>query len=148
MSNYFHQEKFYTCGPACLRMILADFNINTSEEDLEQILGTNNTIGTTPENLIAGAAHYNLQVKSGESATFEHLDTLIQEGWLIIVAYALDVPHYSIYDGNNGNHVFLRDPFFGPKNAILKRKFDKAWKVDHKGFETYHCQKWYVAYKK
>lgn len=37
---YFKQEKSTTCGPACLKMILAFMGMNYSENELETICET------------------------------------------------------------------------------------------------------------
>ncbi|MCD6456521.1 MAG: C39 family peptidase [Methanophagales archaeon] len=35
---YFRQEKWFTCGPACLRMLLTFIGIEISEDEIERFL--------------------------------------------------------------------------------------------------------------
>ena len=35
---YYEQETNYTCGPACMRMVLASLGIKKSEKDIQQFL--------------------------------------------------------------------------------------------------------------
>jgi len=51
---YFKQEKWYTCGPACLRMLLACFDVTTSEGELVAACGTTE-LGTVPIQISEGA---------------------------------------------------------------------------------------------
>jgi len=44
---YYKQEKWYTCGPACLRMLLKYIGTSASEEGAAKACGTTE-LGTTP----------------------------------------------------------------------------------------------------
>jgi ABC-type bacteriocin/lantibiotic exporter with double-glycine peptidase domain len=51
---YYKQEEWYTCGPACLRMLLKYFGTSASEEDVAKACGTTE-LGTTPMKLVKGS---------------------------------------------------------------------------------------------
>ncbi len=57
---HFKQEKWYTCGPACLRMLLAHFDVIASEEELEEAFGTTE-LGTTPIQIPEGAYKFGME---------------------------------------------------------------------------------------
>ena len=53
--QYPKQQKFNTCGPACLRMVLEAFGIVKSEKELVKVLKTNMLHGTLHKNLVKGS---------------------------------------------------------------------------------------------
>ncbi len=72
---------------------------------------------------------------------------MVSLGWAVVVCYMLDsFPHYAIYGGTNGQHVFLRDPAFPKRYVTQAHKFLKWWKVDKKGFPKSY--RWYAAFRK
>jgi len=158
---YFKQHTYYNCGPACIRMVLGGLGLDVpTEEELSTIMSTSDEYGTSYDNLKEIADRFNLKYKCGEDGTLENLDELIKDGWIPIVAYSLDVPHYSIYIGNNGSHVSLHDPFRGPNSGLQKGKFERKWLVDKSLYTRYmrefdanfpdwiETNAWWIAYKK
>lgn len=160
--KYFKQETAYTCGCACFRMVLSEFDLPVpSEEEMISILGTIPESGTHYDSLVKVAEKYGLKCQYGEFGIIEHLDTLITDGWSIIIAYSVDVPHFSIYSGSNGNHLFLKDPYFGERVPHLISKFVRShWLVDISLYKvaiaemdlkldsSLNTTRWWVAYKK
>lgn len=146
----YHQEKDYTCGPACLRMVLSDFGMETTEKFLENMMDTNERTGTSYDSLIKCATQkWTLYCKSGQDGTVEQLEHLTSIGWTVVVCYMLGtMPHYAIYHSNNGHHIFLRDPAFRKNHSVLPHKFLKNWKVEGKNFEKQKSVGWYAAFKK
>jgi len=51
---FFRQNRYYTCGPVCLRMILAYSGYETDEVSLSMLCGTN-VFGTSAEQLVEAA---------------------------------------------------------------------------------------------
>ncbi len=51
---YYKQEEWYTCGPACLRMLLKYIGTSAPEGDVAKACGTNE-LGTTPSQLVKGS---------------------------------------------------------------------------------------------
>jgi ABC-type bacteriocin/lantibiotic exporter with double-glycine peptidase domain len=48
---YYKQKEWYTCGPACLRMLLKHTGTSASEEDVAKACGTTE-LGTTPFQMV------------------------------------------------------------------------------------------------
>lgn len=130
--KHFIQKTNYTCGPACIRMVLSKWGIEVSEEELVKQMHTNDKEGTKPEEMVSIASKFGLKVFTKQHATLEELDKLLREGWMVIVAYSVDVPHYAVYAGSNEQHIFLNDPFFGERFAFLKKKFMNKWLINFK----------------
>lgn len=160
--KYFKQVKGYTCGCACFRMAMNEFNLpDISEEELEYLMKSLPESGTHYDSMVNIAKNYGLQCQSGQNGTLEYLDSLLSDGWVVVLAYSVDVPHYAIYLGNNGNHLFLKDPYFGEKQPHLISKFVRSqWLVDVSLYKvaiaemylelppSLNTNKWWVAYKK
>ena len=158
---YYKQETGYTCGPACCRMILAKFGIEETEQVLVRVLEAKYNEGTGYDAMFKFADKYNLNVLQGQDdKDLDKLQQLVNDGWGVIIAYSLDVPHYSIFIGHNGNHLFLMDPFRGERVAEHIKKFKHRWKVHPKDFWLV-CQEfglefndemksdgWWIAFKK
>ena len=66
---YYKQEEWYTCGPACLRMLLKFIGTSASEEDVAKACGTTE-LGTTPMQLVKGS-----KVFGFDAGAFKYEDT-------------------------------------------------------------------------
>ena len=84
---YYEQETSSSCGPACLRMVLATLGVFKTEEELRRLTRSNEE-GTVPEELADAAKQLSLETRL---ETYFNLDKLKLE---------LDSGHYPI--------VFLR----------------------------------------
>ena len=143
---YFKQETDYTCGVACLRMLFSAFTQEVpSEQDLMIELATNDKIGTHPDKIKEVATKYGYEVKTGENGTMALLDELRYDGYVIMLAISVDVPHWVVYLKNNNNHVFFNDPYFGEMLSRKIREFISPnqnyphyrWKVKSSEFKKY-----------
>ena len=160
---YFKQEKDYTCGCACFRMILSHFNMEVpSEHNLEKEMNTSfSNTGTDYSDMKKIGEKYGLIVKDGINGNLNELDKLINDRWIIVLGISLDVPHFVIYLENNGNHIFLNDPFRGERSNFLLKKFLKYhWDINDKKYQNlkkhfpdlnfdpiYNRHKYWIAYK-
>ena len=156
----FPQEDYYTCGCACFRTALNSLGMKDVDElILKTMMGTTYQSGTHYDLMIEAASKFNLQVKSGHKGNFKELDNLLDDGWVVIICYTTSGPHYSVYMGNNKNHLFLYDPDVDKKTSYPMKKFIRNnWKVDISQFkefineynlvmdESYNSNRWWVAY--
>lgn len=156
------QEQYYSCGCATFRTALNSLGLpDVDESELEKIMGTTHLSGTHYDLMVESASKFGLQVKYGDKGTIQELDELIYDGWVVIVCFTIGGPHYSVYLGQNGNHIFLYDPDVDKKVSHPLKKFIKSyWKVDISKFkmliaeyglimdDTFNSDKWWIAYKK
>jgi len=167
--RYFEQETDYTCGVACLRMVISHFDDNVpTEAVLIPLLETNDRIGTKPCHIIKVAKDLGYEVIEGEKGTIELLDEFRDKGYIVMMMVSVDVPHWVIYNGNNNNHAFFFDPYFGENQAHQlkhvrsdKRRFPFfRWRLKNseftpllKTFSEYdfsalESEQYYLAFKK
>lgn len=143
--SYYSQEKNYTCGCACFRMVLSEFlgkskipyEIVPDELYLEKEMNTSmENTGTHYKDMMRIGRNYGLHVKEGVDGNLDDLDKLREEGWVVVLGISLDVPHFVIYLGNNGNHIFMDDPFRGANSNFQVNKFLRNhWDINHKKYK-------------
>lgn len=160
--KYFKQEKDYTCGPACFRMVMSEFDMpDIAEEELETIMGTSPEMGTYYDLMVDAGHKFELATISGERVTIDLIDKLTKGGWVVIVAYSLDAPHYSIYKKFEDDKVYLCDPITGSDRTFPYKEFeDHIWAIEIERYKvaiaelglkldsSMDTKCWYVAYKK
>lgn len=143
--EYFQQEKDYTCGCASVRMVLSCFeNEVPSESELEKALKTNDRIGTHPDAIVEYFQNLNYDVTSGDNATYEMLQKLMEYGYKIILLVSVDVPHVTVVKKINDCHISFFDPFYG-RISKEKRKFSSEkqiwphyrWRIVASEFKKY-----------
>jgi predicted double-glycine peptidase len=140
---YFKQEKDYTCGCASLRMAMSNFILYRflpTEAELEKEMGTNDRIGTHPDAIIAAAEKRGFLAKKGEGASFEDIQAMMSDGWIVMLMISVDVPHVVVVQEINPTHIFFKDPYFGDRLARDKKKF-----ISEK--QTYPNYRWKVLDK-
>lgn len=163
--EYFAQEKDYTCGCASVRMVISCFGESIpTEAELEKELGTNDRIGTHPDAIVKYFEEHGYTATKGDNGTYELLQKLMDEGYVIMLLVSVDVPHVTVIEKMNDGHIFFYDPFYG-KMAKDKKKFASEkqifphyrWKVVASEFKKYlpdydfsvlECMKGYIAVKK
>jgi len=135
---HFKQEKWHTCGPACLRMLLAYFDVIVSEEELEEACGTTE-LGTTPIQISGGASKFGMDALAIRNAGIEDLKTNLEKGLPIIVLIdpspiyggIAGFGHFILVVGMENNEVIYHDP--GISDGDFRRceveKFLKAWHI-------------------
>lgn len=134
------QEKLNAgyCGPAVLKMMLAYYGIEKTEEELAQLAGTNKETGTDDKALQRVLESFGLKVEIKSEASFEDI-----QGWLdkevpVVVDWftrgRADYPdsavadgHYSIVVGLDADFTYLQDPEIGALRKLARGDFMKVW---------------------
>ncbi|MDD5648979.1 MAG: cysteine peptidase family C39 domain-containing protein [Candidatus Nanoarchaeia archaeon] len=146
--KYFKQEKDYTCGCACVRMAISHFNQNIpSELELEKILKTLSNKGTHPNIIAEYFKNEGYNVVKENNSSLDKVRFYYKEGYVVMLAISVDVPHFTVYNGDNGNHIFFFDPFFGEISKLISKFVsDKTiypfyrWRVVSNEFKKYYSE--------
>lgn len=122
--KYYKQETDKTCAVACFRMMLSHFfeDIPTEKELLKKLKFHKQT-GVNSDNIIALAKEFGLMVIAEENGTIERITTLRNEGYVVMLAISVNVPHMVIYLEHLPDYVLLNDPFFGEDIMREKKLF-------------------------
>jgi len=99
---YFKQESWYTCGPACLRMVLSFFGIARTEAEVMKECDTTE-LGTTTVKISTAAYKFGLKSSSLKNANIDDLKNELRKGRPVIV---LIDPSY-LYGGVSGFGHFI-----------------------------------------
>jgi ABC-type bacteriocin/lantibiotic exporter with double-glycine peptidase domain len=139
---YYKQETGYTCGAACMRMILESMGIKKSEKQVANLLKTNKMIGTWHKNIAELAEKYKFDYTIFRGATWLDLLFYKETGWRIIVCFTNreNFFHYCVVKKINWHSIYLLDPSAGPKERYFIPDFKKRW-YDHEG------KRWFMAIK-
>lgn len=129
LSGYL-QAAPWACGPAALRVILAVHGIETKEEEVARLAGTDSS-GTTLYDLQQAAKVYGLDAK-GERWSWARLS----QEQSPTIAY-VDKKHYVVVLGIKDGFITLFDPAIG---QIRQRKevFEARWTGEILSVSPYH----------
>jgi len=146
---YFRQEKTTTCGPACVRMVIAYNGTELSETELEEVCETS-WLGNTCEELAAGVQEVGFLSEVIENIMFEGLEESLKSEMPIIVLLDPAVlyggiqgfGHFVVVIGLEKGTVYYHDPDLGSVLAKDARLFHEAWeKFSFKGIKIWKSMK-------
>lgn len=131
---YFEQKKSTTCGPACVRMVMAYHGVEQPETELEEVCETS-WLGNTCEELASGAQKLGFEVEVIENITLESLEDSVRSGTPVIAL--LDPAllyggiqgfgHFVVIIGLEKGLVYFHDPDLEKDLSKDTRIFCNAW---------------------
>lgn len=128
------QEKDYTCGPACMRMVASRYRIHRTEYYFEKIMNTTSTKGTHTSDMQKGARCVGLDSYAHTHVSIREIRNSILSGLIPIVLYFY-VPqqegHYAIVKKISRERIFLIDPYAGAKHSYSIGYFLRIWHGAH-----------------
>ena len=133
---YYKQEKWYTCGPACLRMLLKYTGTSASKEDVAKACGTTE-LGTTPLQLVKGSKVFGFDADAFKHEDIDDLKYLLKNGNPVIVLLDPGIlyggiqgfGHFIVITGFDNNNITYHDPdILDGQNAKCSiDRFMQAW---------------------
>ena len=126
------------CGPASLKMVLAYYGIEKTEQELAQLLGTHPDLGTSDEQLKKAAESLGFKVEIKNNSTFEDIQSWLDKKVPVIVNWftrgRTDYPESAVPDGHlsvgvglDDKYIYLQDPEIGKLRQIARDDFMKVW---------------------
>ncbi|MEX2055245.1 MAG: C39 family peptidase [Candidatus Andersenbacteria bacterium] len=123
------------CGPATLKMVLAYYGVDQSEETLAQELGTTPDAGTPPEAIVRVAEHYGFKATEKQHSTFDDIAYWLNEHVPVIVDWFSSAEtqdetadgHYSAVVGLDDTYIHLQDPELGRLRRFTRSDFLRVW---------------------
>ena len=142
---YYEQQTKYTCGPACMRMVLASLGIHKTEDQITKLLGTNKIRGTNHRDFVSLAEKHKLRYSVNREATIDELKYYYKNHYKIIVCYFHPIDkegHYAVVRKMTPNKITLMDPIDGPNKTYSLSYFGKFWGSR----KTYNKERsWFMA---
>ena len=130
---FYQQESEESCVPACLRMVLAQYDILLAEADL-RICCQTTFLGTAFPDAAACARRYGLSVKEIVQASWQELQNWLSSGIYPILSVNLFplearwAAHAVVVETVSDDRLIYLDPLVGRRNAA-KPSFVQAWQM-------------------
>jgi len=132
--SYYKQEFFYSCFPACLRMILEFYNIRKSEKELRILCKTTPLFGTIWEIVEDEIKNLGFEFIWKKNMELNDLENLIKSGVPVIVSLDIEVKevhrgHVAVVVDIIEDSVVINDPEKGECLNISKEHFLELWEA-------------------
>ena len=137
------QSTEYSCGAAAMQAVLGYWGRDIGEEDVREMLNTNEVSGTYPDDIIRVAKALGLQAEYKENMSMADLENYVAEGIPVIVdcqawrsvsqyneswADTWNNGHWLVVIGIDENNVTLEDPYIlGDRGFMSREEFLARW---------------------
>jgi hypothetical protein len=129
------QSTDYTCGPSSVQAILYYYGISLGEDQLSELLKTDDNNGTQPKNIIQCCREMGLSAIDKQKMTINDIKYYLSRKIPILVVYQAwgdnlsgwDSGHYSVIIGLVGDNIIFEDPSLIGKGYIPIKEFMERW---------------------
>ena len=145
---YYRQETDFTCGPACLRMVLERFGVRKTEKQLAGLLETTKKEGTLNKAFPVVAKKLKLNYVANGNSSIKELKEKLEECYSIIVCFYYKperVYHYAVVKAISQKTISFWDPLTGPSKSCSVEEFKEVWRSHPKQDRQ---KRWFIALKK
>jgi ABC-type bacteriocin/lantibiotic exporter with double-glycine peptidase domain len=126
------------CGPASLKMVLAYYGVEHTEQELAELCRTDFDLGTSAEALEKAAESLGFTVEIKNNSSFEDIQSWLDRKVPVIVNWftrgRTDYPesavpdgHLSVVVGLDDHYIYLQDPEIGNLRQLARDDFMKVW---------------------
>lgn len=131
------------CGPASLKIVLAYYGVEKTEQELAVMTKNDAGLGTTAENIRQAARELGFVADIKNECDFSDIESWLNKGVPVIVDWftrgrsdyddsAVADGHYSVVCGLDDDFIFLQDPEIGGMRKMNRDTFKRVW-FDFKG---------------
>lgn len=137
------QSTEYSCGAASLQAVLGYWGRDIGEEDIREMLNTNEESGTYPDDIIRVARALGLEADYKENMTLDDLEGYVAKGipvivdcqaWRSVSQYneswedTWHNGHWVVVIGIDERNVTLEDPYIlGDRGIMSREEFEARW---------------------
>jgi len=137
------QSTEYSCGAAAMQAVLGYWGRDIGEEDIREMLNTNEEFGTYPDDIIRVANDLGIQAEYKENRSMADLENYVAQGIPVIVdcqawrsvsqyneswADTWYNGHWLVVIGIDENNVTLEDPYIlGDRGLMPREEFEERW---------------------
>jgi len=133
----FRQTDDSRCGPACIKMILAYYGIEVTEDEICERCNWSFDLGCTDYQMHDAFKYYGLDCIMYEEASLDEIDFWLGKQVPVIVDWFSPGVDLKLHDMPNGhssivialgeNFIYLMDPEFGGVRTIRRDDFMRVW---------------------
>ena len=127
---YYHQETDFSCGPACVQMVLEFFGVKKREEELRQQMNARPRIGTSHQSLIRALRTHGLICRARSDASLRDLDSALGKDHPAIINFidpSTNEGHYAVMTATTKTAIITHDPWNGPNTTYERKSFVQRW---------------------
>lgn len=137
------QATEYSCGACALQAVLSYWGKEIGEEELMRLMGTDDAVGTYPENMVRGIQALGFEGEVRENLTLDEVQRVTDRGHPVIGLAQVwrsakaspgspldewDSGHYIVILGVDAENVYFQDPYVRMAKAFLPRQiFEEHW---------------------
>lgn len=121
----------YTCGPACLRMVLAFSKMKVSETSLAKEMGLRKGDWTSNRVLLRTARMHGLRASVRHGRDLMDIHNELSKGRAVIVNYiepGHEEGHFAVVVEVTSTDVVMNDPWHGKDFSLPRGEFLRRWK--------------------
>lgn len=126
------------CGPASLKMVLAYYGMEKTEEELAKLCSTDSELGASDEGIKRAGESLGFKTEIKNNSTFDDIQSWLDKKVPVIVNWFTrgridyqdsEVPdgHLSVVVGLDDEYIYLQDPEIGNLRKIARDDFMKVW---------------------
>lgn len=142
LSRY-RQKKDYTCGPACMKVVLDYFGIKKEINELVKELKTTKKRGTDNAKMIEVIKKNKLKYVVKANSRLADIERFLKD-YLVVVGYFIPYyqeSHYAIVKKIDAEKIYFHDTWFGSNHQYKISYFLKNWWDEEE-------KRWLLAIKK
>jgi uncharacterized protein len=133
----------YSCGASAMQAVLSYWGRDVDEEALMKLMGTNDEVGTYPEEMVRGARALGFEAELREKTTLDDLEKFTADGRPVIALAQVwrsqkdtpdlatdewDCGHYIVVIGVDKDYVYFQDPYIRMgKGFVPRATFLEHW---------------------
>jgi len=117
------------CGPASLKIVLAYYGTEKTEDELANLMGATKEYGCDPVDIVSAAEKLGFSAQYKEKSTIEEVTSFIDQDTPVIVQWFSpeENGHYSVISGYEGSNLVMVDPLTGNIRRIASQDFLNRW---------------------
>ncbi|MEM3113400.1 MAG: cysteine peptidase family C39 domain-containing protein [Candidatus Pacearchaeota archaeon] len=132
--KYYSQDRTYTCGPTCLKMVFEFFGKKIREGKLVKLTKTKKS-GTSHRNMIKVSRRHGFYCYVHNDASLNQVRHFIDLKLPVIVNFTEpdgNEGHYAVVIGYKHGKIIMNDPWNGKNFKMNSSEFKRRWYDYHK----------------
>jgi len=137
------QSTEYSCAAACMQAVARYWGRDIAEQDIMELLNTNEELGTYPDDILRASRELGLEANYKENLTLEEIEASLKDGVPVIIdcqawrsvseyneswADEWDNGHWMVIIGIDEKNVYFEDPYIlGDRGFMTRQEFLERW---------------------
>jgi ABC-type bacteriocin/lantibiotic exporter with double-glycine peptidase domain len=145
--KYIKQHNDYSCGPACIRMILGCYNIKHSKKQICELCESKPFIGTKHRQMEICANEMGLRSETKVGAQIKDIIETLNQGAFPVVNYLNPLSlkgHFAIVTNVDTHEIKFADPKNGNGYTLKTNEFLELWHNTDNSVKNWMISLWLI----